>query len=51
MVATSVLKAFAKIPLSTPVVNRVLGIDTVPALALPKEDTATARFLGSLLYW
>jgi len=51
MVATSFLKALAKIPLSMPVVNKVLGIDTVPELALPKADTATARLLGSLLYW
>lgn len=44
MVATSVLKARAKTLSSMVVLKRVLGIDTVPALALPKADIANAVF-------
>nr|POE94133.1 hypothetical protein CFP56_65994 [Quercus suber] len=39
MVATSVLKDLAKTLLSMPVANEVLGIETVPAFALPKAET------------
>ena len=51
MVAISVLKDFAKIPLSIPVVNTVLGIDTSPAFVLQNAETAIAEFFASLLYW
>lgn len=50
MVVTSVLKAVAKISSSIPVEKTVLGTDTVPALALPKADIASAEFCPEL-YW
>ena len=45
MVATSILKAKAKTLSSMVVLNSVLGIDTVPALPLPKVDIAQGRLL------
>jgi hypothetical protein len=44
MVATSVLKAKAKMLSSMLVAKRVVGSDTVPALALPKAEIARAVF-------
>ena len=51
MVATSVLKALARMLSSMLVVKRVVGSDTVPALALPKAEIAKAGFWASALYW
>ena len=51
MVATSVLKDLAKTLSSMPVVNKVLGSDTVPAFALPKAEIARAISCISALYW
>ena len=49
--ATSVLKDCAKTLLSMPVVNKVLGIETVLAFALPRAEIARAGTCGSALYW
>ena len=50
MVAISVLKDLAKILSSMPVVNKVLGSETVPAFALPKAEIARAGICVSALY-
>ncbi|MQL75821.1 hypothetical protein Taro_008213 [Colocasia esculenta] len=42
MVAASVLKDLTSTTSSMPLPKTLLGIDTVPALALPKAETATA---------
>ena len=51
MVAISVLKDFARIKSGMLVLKTVPGSDTVPALALPKAETANAGALASLSYW
>ena len=51
MVATSVLKAKAKTVSSMLELNNVLGIDTVPAFALPKAERAIAVSLFAELCW
>ena len=50
IVATSVLKDFARIVSSTPVANIVEGTATDPELALPKAAIAVAGAVGLALY-
>ena len=51
MVVVLVLKDLAKTTSSMPVVNKVLGIETVPAFALPNAAIATTGICASALYW
>jgi hypothetical protein len=50
MVATSALKDKAKTLSSMLVLNKVLGMETVPAFALPKAEIAIADSCAAALY-
>ena len=50
MVVVLVLKDLAKTTSSMPVVNKVLGIETVPASALPNAAIAATGICASALY-
>lgn len=51
MVCSSVLNDLAKAVSWIPETNALVGTETVPALALPKAETARAMSFGLGLYW